>query len=709
MMLVGSWIALGARDDAETEREPLGSSLGSRLQSAAELSAAQIGSASDRIVLLAQNTDIPTTTPPTEPGEQAAAGADGPAPDQESGGESLLPGAEGDAEGGESLLPGSDEDDGESLLPGGDEGDGYSLLPDLEGGGDSLLPDSGDSDLFPPGAADSVPAAELGAESGSGAAPDPLADAGETAAAAHTTYLKWLQEEKRFPTAVTCAKCHPDHFAEWSVSAHAYAQMSPVFNSMHATLLKATSGTNGDFCIRCHTQIGMQREEKLFTSNLKRHPASIEGITCVVCHRVDRAYGKVSGRTAIVEGDLLQPVYGPKGNAILKAAIKDTDKYKIQDKDIDGPRPVHADAKKFDPIATSGFCGSCHDVNLLNGFRLEEAFSQFKNSPSHKRGENCQDCHMGVIPGIAKPKGERFASAKKGGKNEHLSLQELRASSERDMNYAFGPAALVGDERTPTPARKRTNHHFAGPDYSIIHPGLFPHSPQLKDFTYQGRIARHLSDAEEKAEEAKVPFDRNAAEVAAVAQAKEFSLADWLSFRWEDGWGTDAFEDAEKDRARADAKAAKDGKTSGWQSIFANLPAKEREVLVAAGWHDPDPSKWRKGARAERCAPIARHPIRVAQPHQRRAPPDLAPRAAARRLRRHAQRRQAARVQSRGAQRHRRAWRAYGLRCRASHHPRRHRQGSRWQGHFPLRRPRPEWRCARPALGLCPCWQTTDR
>ena len=37
--------------------------------------------------------------------------------------------------------------------------------------------------------------------------------------------------------------------------------MSPVFNSMHATLLKATSGTNGDFCIRCHTQIGMQRDE----------------------------------------------------------------------------------------------------------------------------------------------------------------------------------------------------------------------------------------------------------------------------------------------------------------------------------------------------------------------------------------------------------------------------------------------------------------
>ena len=601
VMLVGSLVAWGAREASEDESEPIGSLLVSDAGGTASVSVAEIGIASDGILLLAQNSAPPAALGASENTELA--------PEEEDDGESLLPDSEEEAaeDEGESLLPGGDEeDDGESLLPDGDgDGDGDSLLPDMDAddeSGESLLPDADDSDLFPPGAADTVPTPEADDGSGSGTTSDPLADAGETAAAAHTTYLKWLQEEKRFPTAVTCAKCHPDHFAEWSVSAHAYSQMSPVFNSMHATLLKATSGTNGDFCIRCHTQIGMQREEKLFTSNLKRHPASIEGITCVVCHRVDRAYGKVSGRTAIVEGDLLQPVYGPKGNAILQAAIKDADKFKIQDKDIDGPRPVHAEAKKFDPIATSGFCGSCHDVNLLNGFRLEEAFSQFKNSPSHKRGENCQDCHMGVIPGIAKPKGERFASAKEGGENEHLSLAELRASSERDMNYAFGPAARVGDERTPTPPRKRTNHLFAGPDYSIIHPGLFPHSPELKDFTYQGRMSRKLSEAEKKAEEAGVPFDRNQAEAEAVAEAKEFSLADWLSFRWEEGWGTEAFEDAEKERARADAKAAKEGKTSGWKSVFAKLPAKEREVLVAAGWHDPDPGKWRKGARARKDA-----------------------------------------------------------------------------------------------------------
>lgn len=43
----------------------------------------------------------------------------------------------------------------------------------------------------------------------------------------------------------------------------------------------------------------------------------------------------------------------------------------------------------------------------------------------------------------------------------------------RDAGYEQGPAALIVD--TDTPARKITNHYFAGPDHSIIHPGIFPH------------------------------------------------------------------------------------------------------------------------------------------------------------------------------------------------------------------------------------------
>ncbi len=67
--------------------------------------------------------------------------------------------------------------------------------------------------------------------------------------------------------------------------------------------------------------------------------------------------------------------------------------------------------------------------------------------------------------------------------------------------YERGPAAMVGG--VPTADRKLASHSFAGPDYSVIHPGIFPHN----------------------------------AEAQALAPMRA-----WLKFDHEAGWGTDAFE-----------------------------------------------------------------------------------------------------------------------------------------------------------------------
>ena len=279
-----------------------------------------------------------------------------------------------------------------------------------------------------------------------------------------------LFAEDRFPSATTCAACHSEIYREWSVSAHAYAQLSPVFNAMQATVTQLTNGTNGDFCIRCHTPVGMNLEEPTFMSNLDRHPTSREGVTCIVCHRQDQAHGKISGRLPLVEGSLYDAVFGPSGNEELQRAIESGEFNLQTDPDRPG-RGVHAEARAFLQLPRPGLCGSCHDVNLVDGFRLEEAFSEYKHSPAAGNGVSCQDCHMGTKPGI--PSG-----------------------------YAIGPAAQVGDRATRP--RKRTNHMFAGPDYSIVHPGIFPHNTE--------------------------------------AQALA-TLREWLTFDHEAGWGTDAFED----------------------------------------------------------------------------------------------------------------------------------------------------------------------
>jgi len=287
----------------------------------------------------------------------------------------------------------------------------------------------------------------------------------QEAAAAHEA----LFEENRFPSATTCQTCHPDHYREWSVSAHAYAQMSPVFNTMQEAVSQLTNGTNGDFCIRCHTPVGMNLEEPEILSNMDRHPTSREGITCVVCHRLSRPYGKVSGRLSIVEGSLFEPVYGPDGDDRLRAAIE-SGEYNFNTDPNRSGRNVHTEVVRFEQINDAGFCGTCHDVNLVNGFRLEEAFSEFKTSPAAQDRVTCQDCHMGREPGVA-------------------------------SGYATGPAARIGTRQTPD--RKITNHMFAGPDYSILHPGVFPHN---------------------------------------VDASRLATIREWLTFDYEAGWGTDEFE-----------------------------------------------------------------------------------------------------------------------------------------------------------------------
>jgi len=276
--------------------------------------------------------------------------------------------------------------------------------------------------------------------------------------------------ENRYPSANACGTCHPKHYKEWSVSQHAYAQLSPIYLSLSNKINALSNGSNGDFCLRCHTPVGANLGESSFASNLDRHPTSREGITCVVCHRINKAYNKVSGRLALVEGGLTDVVFGPKGNKGVKQTLANPKKFRVVTDPKEPGRQIHKEAKLFNAISTPTFCGSCHDVTLFNGFRLEEAFSEYRMSPAAAKGVTCNDCHMGKIQG-------------------------------KVSGYDRGPAAVVGD--VPTKPRKLTSHLFSGPDYSVIHPGIFPHNQEAAAFK---------------------------------------TMREWLQFKHKAGWGTDRFE-----------------------------------------------------------------------------------------------------------------------------------------------------------------------
>ncbi len=280
-----------------------------------------------------------------------------------------------------------------------------------------------------------------------------------------------LLAENEFPPAHRCASCHPKQYREWSVSQHAYSQLSPLMLSMQIALNKGTSSTTGDFCVRCHTPVGSDIGEPSSLSNIERHPISREGVTCVVCHRMSAPYRKVMGRLAIDRGDLFDPVKGVQGNAEMMRVLGDPESFQVNTDRDDVGRDIHAEVEKFPELEDPAFCGSCHEVQTPNGFRVHDVLSEYRNSPAAAQGISCNDCHMGKTEGI--PSG-----------------------------YQQGPGAVVAAEETST--RKLTNHFFAGPDYSLLHPGVFPINKRAQDLK---------------------------------------SIPEWCLFDVESGWGTDEFED----------------------------------------------------------------------------------------------------------------------------------------------------------------------
>jgi hypothetical protein len=251
--------------------------------------------------------------------------------------------------------------------------------------------------------------------------------------------------ETQYPSAAKCAGCHQAIYDEWSSSSHAYASISPVFHKFEQRINDLSSGTIGYFCMRCHASVGTTLGERRDTPLTKRSAVSREGITCVTCHRVNEAYGRVNGERRMEAGNVHQPVYGSTAASGLGEVLGNPSRFPVKTAPGQtGPgQEVHTTAVKFDQLSQSGFCVSCHQVAVHPGIKLEVVWDQYRASPAKRQGVSCQDCHMGKSPG-------------------------------RADGYATGPAAVVAGVPI-NPTRKRTNHAFYGPGYPSAHPGLFPH------------------------------------------------------------------------------------------------------------------------------------------------------------------------------------------------------------------------------------------
>jgi nitrate/TMAO reductase-like tetraheme cytochrome c subunit len=299
--------------------------------------------------------------------------------------------------------------------------------------------------------------------------------------------------DSQYPSARVCGQCHPNQYKQWSISSHAYAAVSPMFNKFEQTINNISRGTVNYFCVRCHASVGTALAEPRAIAWWDRSGAAQEGITCVTCHRVGEGYSKTNAARRITPGPIHEPVFGPfdslgglkaitnaRENGIL-VTIDELDRPAVGDKKW---IRMHQTAIQSDLITQAEFCEACHQVAVYPGIKLETVWEEWRASPAAKEGITCQKCHMSKNPG-------------------------------HDDGFEIGWAASVngpilnGDGKYTCPDGKQFNdkrplsdHTFAGPGYPISHPGLFPFRMDESPFTPQ----------------------------------------QWLTFDWRAGWGNEDFE-----------------------------------------------------------------------------------------------------------------------------------------------------------------------
>lgn len=214
-----------------------------------------------------------------------------------------------------------------------------------------------------------------------------------------------------YTSAKVCGECHTRQYTEWQQSMHAYAAISPVFEAMNAKAFRDSNGEVGTFCTGCHAPVGTELGEKGHTPVADRSELSKEGITCSYCHSAIEHDGPIGNNNLLTDPE--GPLQGPFQSSGTEGHLSSESSF----------------------IKSPEFCGSCHDVFSFPSLRIEEAFTEYKESPAAQEGVRCQDCHMGPTPGkmVERPR---------------------------------GPSA-AGDPGV-YPDREQASHFFVGPDYSMV-------------------------------------------------------------------------------------------------------------------------------------------------------------------------------------------------------------------------------------------------
>ncbi len=204
-------------------------------------------------------------------------------------------------------------------------------------------------------------------------------------------------DPKSFPTAQYCGHCHQEAQHQWRQSAHSNSNRAPWYLK-NVNLLNEEKGVEfSRHCEGCHDPVAMVAGN-LTQGSTKRRPFDEDGVTCSVCHSIQKVDTRGTGSYTLGVPAVL---VDENGAGIARP---------VSDAEILAHLDRHSQAVMKDFYKTSEFCSSCHKAALprqLNDYKWQRAISLYdewqnssfaKQSPLPFYGKEtvstCQTCHM---------------------------------------------------------------------------------------------------------------------------------------------------------------------------------------------------------------------------------------------------------------------------------------------------------------------------
>lgn len=214
-----------------------------------------------------------------------------------------------------------------------------------------------------------------------------------------------------FTSSAVCGECHQAIHAVWSRSLHSNAWSNAIFQAGYRRARDDYGPEGAKVCLSCHAPT--VRHTKDYEV---KQAITAEGVTCDYCHSV-RAVD-LTDPVDPVRLDVGKVKYGPLRHA---------------------QSPAH-DIVNSELHTRSEFCAACHEYRNRHGVLVLGTYSEWKASSYAKRGQQCQDCHMPLVPGRVVSLGFKGESPKS------VNLHDISGSHDLERVRSAVTMKLVGTE-----------------------------------------------------------------------------------------------------------------------------------------------------------------------------------------------------------------------------------------------------------------------